>query len=95
MPTSQPVALVTGANSGLGRFAAQGLIDAGFRVVGTSRHTSGLDNSQGVTFVDLDVTRDESVAAAVDAVIEQFGRIDVLINNAGMGLAGASEQRGS
>jgi NAD(P)-dependent dehydrogenase (short-subunit alcohol dehydrogenase family) len=92
MPPSQPVALVTGANSGLGRFAAQGLIDAGFRVVGTSRDTSGLDDSQGLTFVDLDVTRDESVAAAVEAVIEQFGQIDVLVNNAGMGLAGASEE---
>ena len=85
-------ALVTGANSGLGRYAARGLLDAGFRVVGTSRNTSGLDNSQGVTFIDLDVTRDESVAAAVDAVISEFGRIDVLINNAGMGLSGASEE---
>lgn len=92
MPTSQPVALVTGAYSGLGRFAAQSLIDAGFRVVGTSRNTSGLDHRQGMTLVDLDVTRDESVAAAVEGVIEQFGRIDVLINNAGMGLAGASEE---
>ena len=92
MPTSQPVALVTGANSGLGRYAARALLDAGFRVVGTSRNTSGLDNSGGVTFIDLDVTRDESVAAAVDAVIAEFGRIDVLINNAGMGLSGASEE---
>jgi len=92
MPTSQPVALVTGANSGLGRFAAQGLIDAGFRVVGTSRNTSGLDQSRGVTFIDLDVTRDESVSAAVEAVISEFGRIDVLVNNAGMGLSGASEE---
>ncbi|MEI7717106.1 MAG: oxidoreductase [Mycobacterium sp.] len=92
MPTSQPVALVTGANSGLGRYAARGLLDAGFQVVGTSRNTEGIDNSGGVTFIDLDVTRDDSVAAAVDAVIKEFGRIDVLINNAGMGLVGASEE---
>lgn len=92
MSTSQPVALVTGANSGLGRFAARGLLEAGFQVVGTSRNTAGLDHSQGVSFIDLDVTRDESVAAAVEAVIKQFGRIDVLVNNAGMGLAGASEE---
>jgi NAD(P)-dependent dehydrogenase (short-subunit alcohol dehydrogenase family) len=92
MPASQPVALVTGANSGLGRFAARGLIDAGFQVVGTSRNTAGLDHSQGLAFIDLDVTRDESVTAAVDAVIARFGRIDVLVNNAGMGLAGASEE---
>src|SRR5690349_22314620 len=86
MATARPVALVTGANSGLGKFAARALIDAGFTVVGTSRNTAGLDSSQGVTFVDLDVTRDESVAAAVGAVIARFGRIDVLVNNAGMGL---------
>ena len=92
MTTSRPVALVTGANSGLGKYAARGLIDAGFEVVGTSRNTAGLDGGQGVTFIDLDVTSDESVAAAVEAVIAQFGRIDVLVNNAGMGLAGASEE---
>ena len=92
MTTSQPVALVTGANSGLGKFAARSLLDAGFRVVGTSRNTAALEHNPGVTFVELDVTQDESVAAAVDAVIAQFGRIDVLVNNAGMGLAGASEE---
>lgn len=92
MTTSQPVALVTGANSGLGKFAARGLLDAGYRVVGTSRNTAGLQHDQGVTFIELDVTQDESVTAAVDAVIAQFGRIDVLVNNAGMGLAGASEE---
>lgn len=92
MTTSQPVALVTGANSGLGKFAARGLLDAGYRVVGTSRNTAGLQHHQGVTFIELDITQDESVTAAVDAVIAQFRRIDVLVNNAGMGLAGASEE---
>ncbi|OBC12013.1 short-chain dehydrogenase/reductase [Mycobacterium sp. 852013-50091_SCH5140682] len=92
MTTSRPVALVTGAHSGLGRFAARGLIDAGFQVVGTSRNAAGLDGGQDLTLVDLDVTSDESVAAAVEAVISKFGRIDVLVNNAGMGLAGASEE---
>ncbi|OBK35365.1 short-chain dehydrogenase/reductase [Mycobacterium sp. 1245111.1] len=92
MATARPVALVTGANSGLGKFAARALTEAGFTVVGTSRNTAGLDSSQGMTFVDLDVTSDKSVAASVEAVIAQFGRIDVLVNNAGMGLVGASEE---
>lgn len=92
MTTPQPVALVTGAKSGLGRFAARALVDAGFEVVGTSRSTAALDDTRGLSFVELDVTRDESVAAAVEAVIARFGRIDILVNNAGMGLNGASEE---
>lgn len=92
MTTSQPIALVTGANAGLGRFTARALVDSGFHVVGTSRNAAGLPESPTMTFVDLDVTREESVAAAVDAVIARFGRIDVLVNNAGMGLTGASEE---
>ncbi|BBY27053.1 oxidoreductase [Mycolicibacterium sediminis] len=92
MPSSQPVALITGANAGLGRFAALGLVEAGFHVVGTSRDTTGLNPPSGVTLRDLDVTSDESVAALVEGVVTGFGRIDVLVNNAGMGLAGAIEE---
>lgn len=92
MPSPHPVALVTGANSGLGMFAALGLVEAGFDVIGTSRNTTGLERRPEVTLLDLDVTSDESVTALVDGVIAQFGRIDVLVNNAGMGLAGATEE---
>ena len=92
MASSRPVALVTGANSGLGKFAAAALVDAGFDVVGTSRNTAGLIPPDGVSFRDLDVTSDESVAALVNGVISDFGRIDVLVNNAGIGLAGAIEE---
>ncbi|KAA0094200.1 oxidoreductase [Mycolicibacterium sp. P1-18] len=92
MPSSRPVALVTGAHAGLGGFAALGLVEAGFDVVGTSRDTTGLESRPRVTLRDLDVTSDESVAALVEGVIADFGRIDVLVNNAGMGLAGALEE---
>ncbi len=92
MATPTPVALVTGARSGLGRFAARALADAGFQVVGTSRNIAGLTDSPDLSFLELDVTGDESVAAVVEAVIARFGRIDVLVNNAGMGLNGASEE---
>jgi len=92
MTTAKPVALVTGASSGIGKSAAIALVDAGFEVVGTSRNTAGVAPLDGVTFLDLDVTSDESVSRVVGRVIERFGRIDVLVNNAGTGAAGAAEE---
>jgi NAD(P)-dependent dehydrogenase (short-subunit alcohol dehydrogenase family) len=92
MTTPQPVALVTGASSGIGQAAALALAAAGFQVIGTSRNTSRVTPRQGVTFLDLDVTSDESVATVVQQVIDRFGRIDVLVNNAGVGSAGAAEE---
>ena len=65
MTTAKPVALVTGASSGIGKAAAIALVEAGFEVVGTSRNTSRVAPLDGVTFLDLDVTSDESVSTAV------------------------------
>src|SRR5438067_8409575 len=92
MTKTKPVALVTGASSGIGRAASLALVGAGFEVVGTSRNASGVTQRDGVTFLDLDVTSDESVSTLVRGVIERFGRIDVLVNNAGTGAAGAAEE---
>ena len=92
MANAQPVALVTGASSGIGKAAALALVQAGFDVVGTSRNASRVTPQRGVTFLDLDVTSDESVSTLVRGVIERFGRIDVLVNNAGTGAAGAAEE---
>src|SRR5512133_3849618 len=92
MSTARPVALVTGASSGIGKAAALALVEAGFEVVGTSRNTSKVTHRDGVMFLDLDVASDESVSTLVQQVIERFGRIDVLINNAGIGTAGAAEE---
>jgi NAD(P)-dependent dehydrogenase (short-subunit alcohol dehydrogenase family) len=89
---AKPVALVTGASSGIGRAAAAALVLAGFEVVGTGRNTSTTAPLDGVTFVDLDITSDESVSSAVGRVIDIFGRLDVLVNNAGTGAAGAAEE---
>src|SRR5436853_6291838 len=91
MKSTRPVALVTGAATGIGKAAALALADAGYEVVGTSRKTSGLAPYDKVTFINLDVARDDSVAAAVAQVMQRFGRIDVLVNNAGVGSTGAAE----
>src|SRR5438094_7900453 len=92
MTTAKPVALVTGASSGIGKAAALALVQVGFDVVGTSRHAAQVAPQRGVTLVDLDVTSDESVRTAAGRVIERFGRLDVLVNNAGTGAAGAAEE---
>ncbi|MEV0740428.1 oxidoreductase [Streptomyces sp. NPDC050549] len=92
MMTDRPVALVTGASSGIGKETALALVAAGFNVVGTSRDTSRVTPLDGVTFLGLDVTVDASAAAAVQEVSERFGRIDVLVNNAGVGTMGAAEE---
>src|SRR6266511_4073600 len=86
------VALVTGASSGIGEAAAHELLGAGFTVYGTSRKAAGGENRNGIVFLPLDVTNDESAAAVVREVLERSGRIDVLVNNAGVGVAGAAEE---
>jgi NAD(P)-dependent dehydrogenase (short-subunit alcohol dehydrogenase family) len=92
MPTARPVALVTGASSGIGKATALALAGAGFQVIGTSRNASRVADRDGVTFLDLDVASDESVSTAVERVIERHGRLDVLVNNAGIGSSGAAEE---
>ena len=92
MTTNRPVALVTGASSGIGKAAAIALAEAGFEVAGTSRNTAKVTPVDGVRFLDLDVASDASVHAAAGQVIERSGRIDVLVNNAGLGAAGAAEE---
>src|SRR3954464_11000585 len=86
------VALVTGASAGIGEAAASALVGAGFTVYGTSRKVAPGEKRGGVRFLPLDVTDDDSVATAVREVIDRSGRIDVLVNNAGLGVAGAAEE---
>jgi NAD(P)-dependent dehydrogenase (short-subunit alcohol dehydrogenase family) len=86
------VALVTGASSGIGDAAAQALVGAGFTVYGTSRKAAAGEERGGVVFLPLDVTDDQSVDGAVREVLDRSGHIDVLVNNAGFGAAGAAEE---
>lgn len=88
---SGPVAIVTGASGGIGEATARALAQAGYRVFGTSRKTP-LRPTTGVEHVACDVTSDSSVEAAIAQVLAKAGRIDLLVNNAGIGLIGAAEE---
>jgi len=84
-------AIVTGASSGIGRATAEALARAGYTVFGTSRGKSGNGPTQ-VSMLTCDVTDGDSVSALVSTVLAQTGRIDLLVNNAGIGLLGGAEE---
>jgi NAD(P)-dependent dehydrogenase (short-subunit alcohol dehydrogenase family) len=88
------VALVTGASSGIGEATAKRLATAGYKVYGTSRR-GAQSGQRSFAMLPLDVTRDESVEAAVKELIRQEGRIDLLVNNAGFGVAPAGAEESS
>ena len=92
MKTKRRVALVTGASSGIGRACAQQLASAGLTVYGTSRHPARYHRRGALPMLALDVRHDNSVRACVDRVMAETGRIDVLVNNAGVGMEGAVEE---
>lgn len=88
------VALVTGASSGIGEATAQRLAKAGYKVYGTSRR-GGQAGPRSFEMLPLDVTRDESVEDGVRKVMQLEGRIDLLVNNAGFGVAPAGAEESS
>ena len=92
MKIRRRVALVTGASSGIGRACAQQLASAGLAVYGTSRHPTRDHGRGALPMLALDVRLDNSVRACVDRVIAETGRIDVLVNNAGIAMEGAVEE---
>lgn len=88
--------LITGASRGIGAEIASAALAAGDRVVATARDprhvAERFGSSEALLPVALDVTSEASIAAAVEAAIARFGRIDVLVNNAGYGVIGAVEE---
>jgi NAD(P)-dependent dehydrogenase (short-subunit alcohol dehydrogenase family) len=85
--TEQPVAIVTGASSGIGLGLTQALLERGWRVVATSRSISKskeLKPSPDLVLVDGDAGHKETAVKVADVALKHFGRIDLLVNNAGI-----------
>ncbi|MCP9201063.1 SDR family oxidoreductase [Gramella sp. GC03-9] len=88
--SSQKVVLITGASSGIGKSVANFLSKKDFKVYGTSRKAA--NTSENFEFIQLDVTNEESIKHAVDHILKIEGKIDILINNAGVGITGPIEE---
>jgi NAD(P)-dependent dehydrogenase (short-subunit alcohol dehydrogenase family) len=89
----KPVALVTGANKGIGLQIAKDLAAHGFTVLVDSRNlkhgeTAAKSVGTDAHALQLDVTKRDSIAAAAERIRDEFGRLDVLVNNAGISHVG-------
>ncbi len=91
MPENR-VVLITGASSGFGRETARLLLGRGYRVYGTSRNPSAKPQESGVGIMTVDVDSDSSVENGVKELLDEAGRLDVLVNNAGYVLTGGAEE---
>lgn len=93
---TKKVWLVTGASKGLGLTLVKTLLDQGYRVAATSRSLSALENAVGnhEAFLPLqvDLMNEESVESGISQVLKTFGRLDVVVNNAGYGQNGTLEE---
>jgi len=91
--TNNKIALITGASSGMGKDFSLRLLDEGYIVYGAARRIERMSDIKdaGGHAIKLDITDDSSIVSAVDQIINEQGRIDILINNAGYGSYGAIE----
>jgi len=92
------IIFITGSSTGLGKITAEYLAKKGHTVIGTSRNGSSVDsitivkNQSYPLLVQMDVTDEQSIEKVIKFIHTQFGRIDVLINNAGIGISGPIEE---
>lgn len=95
--SEKKVWFITGSSTGLGRDLAEVLLEEGYRVVATARDKNKIADlrdkfPETARTFELDVTDQDQVRSAVEYAVSEFGRIDVLVNNAGYGLLGAIEE---
>jgi len=87
---------ITGASNGMGLSLVKQLTAKGHRVAASSRSITGFEAFQGIGDrflpLEVDLKREQSVAASLKKAVEKFGRLDVVVNNAGYGLGGALEE---
>jgi short-subunit dehydrogenase len=91
MSTKSKVILITGASSGIGKITAEYLGDNGLIVYGSSRFPGSYPTPSNFTMLQMDVTENNTITDTIEYIIKTEGQIDVLINNAGMGIAGNLE----
>ncbi|UOB16950.1 SDR family oxidoreductase [Abyssalbus ytuae] len=86
------VILITGGSSGIGKSTGEFLVKKGYKVYGTSRNPEKLIEFDIFPLLKLDVSNPASITAAVEEILKKEGRIDVLVNNAGVGITGPIEE---
>ena len=88
MTPVKKVCVITGGTSGIGLCTAQAMLEKGYTVYELSRRAEG---APGMNHIAADVTKEETLAAAIQEILKREDHIDVLINNAGFGISGAVE----
>ncbi len=88
----QRVVLITGGSSGIGKSIGIYLKSKGFKVYGTTRRVAGHADFTDFELLELDVRNPESIATAISDLMAREGRLDILINNAGIGITGPIEE---
>ena len=97
MDLQQKIVVVTGASAGLGADFSETLVERGAKVYGLARRQDRLDRlaeriGSGFTGLTCDVADENAVSRAFETILEREGRIDVLVNNAGLGRMGAADE---
>ncbi len=90
--SNSKVVLITGVSSGIGRAAAMKFAKQGCRVFGTVRNTAKAQAIPDVVLIEMDICNEASIERAIETIIAQANRIDVLVNSAGVTLLGATEE---